>query len=74
MIDISKKEVDVHCPKCKRATKVRLAQVVAEETINCFNCSTSIKLVDKNGSAKKAVADINKSLSEFKKAFKSLGK
>lgn len=74
MIDISKKEVDVHCPKCTRTMKVRLAQVVAEETITCFNCSTNIKLVDKNGSAKKAVTDINKSLSDFEKAFKSLGK
>ena len=74
MIDISKREVDVHCPNCKRTVRVSLNQVVAEETITCLGCSTNIKLVDNNKSAQKAVRDINKSLSDLQKSFKSLGK
>ncbi len=74
MIDISKREVDVPCPSCKRTVRVSLRQVVAEETVTCLSCSTNIKLVDNNNSADKAVRDINKSLADFQKAFRSVGK
>lgn len=74
MIDISKREVDVPCPNCKRTVRVSLKQVVAEATVTCLSCSTNIKLVDNNKAADKTVRDINKSLADFQKALRSFGK
>ena len=65
MLDISKNEVDVNCPECKAANKVTLLQVAAEETINCSGCTKNIKLNDNNGSMKKAIASVNKSLGDL---------
>lgn len=73
MIDISKQTVKLDCPECKRGITVSLKQVADEATVKCF-CGQSIKLNDKEGSAKKSIRDINKSFTDLEKAFKKLGK
>lgn len=74
MIDISKREVSIPCPNCKRVIHVSLKQVVIEDTVTCSGCSRKIKLVDKDKSARKGVKDINRALSDFEKTLKSFGK
>lgn len=73
-MDISQSKVDVPCPKCKATINVSLKQVEQQETITCSACNSKIDLVDKNGSAKKAVRDVNKSLKGLTDGIKKFGK
>jgi len=66
MIDISKQSVNVNCPECKGSIKVSLKQVADEVLVKCI-CGQSIQLKDSNGSSRKAIYDINKSLKDLKK-------
>jgi len=73
MIDISKQTVKIDCPECKRPITVTLKQVANEALMKC-NCGREIQLVDSNGTNKKAIRDINKSIMDIDKAFYKLGK
>lgn len=73
-MDISQSKVDVPCPKCKANVNVSLKQVELQETVTCSACNSKINLVDKDGSAKKAVRDVNKSLKGLTDAIKKFGK
>lgn len=73
-MDISQSKVDVPCPKCKANISISLKQVEQQETIICTACNSQINLVDKAGSAQKAVRDINKSFKDLKNTIKKFGK
>ena len=73
-MDISQSKVDVPCPKCKTNINVSLKQVEQQETVTCSACNSKINLIDKDGSAKKAVQDVNKSLKGLTDAIKKFGK
>lgn len=73
MVDISKQKVSINCPECKRAITVSMKQVADEVTLKC-SCGQGIKLTDSNGSAKKAIRDINKSFKDLENTFKKLGR
>ena len=56
--DIGKEIIDFECEHCKRIIKVTLSQIAREDTVKCV-CGSDIKLLDENGSFKKAIKDIN---------------
>ena len=69
MIDISKRTVEVNCPECKRSITVSLKQIAAEVSVKC-SCGQDIQLKDSNGTNRKAIHDINKSLKDLENTFK----
>ena len=73
MIDISNESVKIECPDCKHLISVNLKQVAEEIMVNCI-CGQEIQLKDSNGTSKKAIEDVNKSLKDLEKAIKKLGK
>ena len=73
MMDISKQTVKIDCPECKRSINVSLKQVADEALVKC-SCGQEIRLKDNNGSAKKSIRDINKSLQNLENTFKNLGR
>lgn len=64
-MDISTFPVKIPCPSCSFEIEVLLKQVIAEEVILCPGCMKEIKLVDENGSAKRAQSRINEALEDF---------
>ena len=73
MMDISKQSVKIECPDCKKSISVTLKQVSDEVVVNCI-CGQEIQLKDSDGTSKKAIEDVNKSLKDLEKALKKLGK
>ena len=73
-MDISQSKVDVPCPKCEANINVSLKQIEQQETVTCPSCNSKIDLVDKDGSAKKAVLDVNKGLKDLTDTIKKIGK
>lgn len=67
-------EVNIPCPKCKAQNKVSLSQIKREETIKCRSCGVSIKLQDKDGSAKKATRDAQRAFDDLERALRQIGK
>ena len=74
MIDISKQEIESDCPSCNSKFSITLQQVSNQETIRCRSCGENIRLIDKGGSARKGIRDVNKSFNDLEKAFKNFGK
>lgn len=70
MIDISKQNVSINCPECKRSIIVSLKQVADEVSVKC-NCGQGVKLADNNGSAKKSIRDISKSFHDLENTLKT---
>lgn len=73
-MDISQSKVDVPCPKCEVNINVSLKQIEQQETVTCPACNSKVNLVDKDGSAKKTVRDVNKSLKSLTDTIKKFGK
>ena len=73
MIDISKQNVNINCPACKRAITVSLKQISDQVSVKC-TCGQGIQLKDSNGSNQRAIHDINKSFKELENVFKNFGK
>lgn len=73
MIDISKQTVKIDCSECKRSIPVTLKQIADEVKVRC-SCGQVIQLKDKNGTNKKALKDVNKSLKDLDDAIKKLGR
>jgi len=71
-VNIAKQKVKIPCPKCKKEQHVSLEQIANEEQIKCVGCGKTIKLIDKNGSARKAVKNVDKSIQDLKKTLSSL--
>ena len=74
MVDISHSKVDIPCPKCKAKINVSFRQMEMQETVVCSACDSKIDLVDKNGSVKKSINDVNKSFKSLQDTIKKLGK
>jgi len=73
MIDISKQKTEVDCPKCGAKLEVTMKQIAEESKVNC-HCGQSIQLKDKDHSAKKAIADMNKAFTDLENVLKNFGK
>lgn len=74
MIDFSKQKINGNCPECNYKFVIELKQVEQQETIICRSCKQGIKLIDKGGSTKKGLRDMNKSMKELEKVLKGFGK
>ena len=73
MIDLGKQSTKITCGNCKRNISVTLNQVAIQALIRCI-CGHEIQLVDKNGSSRKAVNDINKAFKDLQNTFKKFGR
>lgn len=74
MLNLSNKLIAVSCPECHSKENVSMNQVANQESIVCSSCNQKIKLVDKGGSTKKAVTNINFALENFEKTIKSFNR
>jgi hypothetical protein len=72
MFDIGNQKVDVSC-NCGRQHIATLKDVSNGRNIRC-SCGVTIQLKDSSGSVRKGLSDINKSMSDFEKALKKLGR
>lgn len=72
MFDIGNQKVDVSC-SCGRRHSATLKDVSNGKNIRC-GCGITIQLKDSGGSVKKSVTNINKSMGDFERALKKLGR
>lgn len=72
MFDLGKQKVDVSC-SCGRRHSATLNDVSNRRSIRC-GCGVTIQLSDSGGSVRKSVSDINRSMSDFERALKRLGR
>lgn len=72
MIDLDKYEIDFRCPKCGFYNEVYIKQVRVRDVIICRGCKTNIRLDDQMNQVKKAVREINRSMSKLEKTFNKL--
>lgn len=72
MINIDYIWIEIYCPKCQYQIDVQLIDVKNEKTIFCHNCKININLIDKEASTHKGVENINTSLKNLEKQFKTL--
>ncbi len=72
MFDIGKQIIDVKCPNCKRVHKISLNDVKKSKKKLC-GCKTEITFSD-DGTVKKSINSINKSLKNFQNTIKKIGK
>ena len=47
----------VNCPSCNTPLPVLLIQVATQQVVICTNCKKEIRLLDKDGKAKRAIAE-----------------
>jgi len=73
MMNFNSQKIEINCPECNRSISVTLQQIANQATVKCM-CSQFIQLQDKNGSFKKGVNDMNKSMKDLENAFKKLGR
>ena len=69
MLDISKAEMSLKCPKCEAEVKFTLSQV--GESVKCAECGILINLQD-DGSVRKAQQTVNDSLNDLAKSIKDV--
>jgi transcription elongation factor Elf1 len=72
--DLGKERIDLPCPKCKTTNSVTFDQAKHGESITCVNCHSTIRLVDKNGSVRKVVTDVNDAFDDLRGALDDLGR
>lgn len=72
MFDLGKQKIEVKC-SCGKKHSTTLQDVSNKKTIKC-GCGISIQLQDSNGSVKKSVSTVNKSIGDLQKTLKKLGK
>lgn len=72
MFDLGKQKVDVKC-SCGRKHNVSLQEVSNKKIIKC-DCGVNIQLNDNNGSVKKGVSNVNKSIKDLENMFKKIGR
>jgi len=66
-------EIPLECPKCRTQNKVSLGQVKREETIQCINCGTEIKLKDKDRSVQRGIDEAQRALDDLERTLKKMG-
>ena len=47
----------VKCPSCNFSLPVPLIQVATQQLVTCTNCKNEFRLLDKDGKAKRAIAE-----------------
>lgn len=72
-MDIGSDTIEENCPQCNKIISFTLNQVANEELIKC-SCGQEIQLRDENGTNRKTIDDINKSMNELDNAFKNFGR
>lgn len=74
MFNISQQKIDFSCRECGSKNEATLKQVENQEIIKCSGCRKDIALTDKDGSVKRAIADINKAAKDLENTIKKFGK
>ncbi len=74
MIDIGKSKISLTCPLCKFINHVTLEDVSKGKSIICNGCLKTIKLVDNEGSTKKAIKTIKQATNDLSNNLKRLSK
>ena len=72
MFNIEEQKINISCPECSFENSVTLKQVKNQESVVCGGCKRSIKLVDKNGSVRKATEDIKRGFDELERSLEKL--
>ncbi|MFC0320752.1 MJ0042-type zinc finger domain-containing protein [Olivibacter oleidegradans] len=73
-MDLSSLWFEIECPKCSYQFDVKLSDVKAGKTVFCHNCKLSIKLVDGEASAHRAIETFNSEMNKLDNIFKNFGK
>ena len=47
----------VNCPSCNTPLPVLPIQIATQQVITCYHCKKEIRLLDKDGKAKRAIAE-----------------
>lgn len=72
MFNIDNQKIDVSCPKCSFKNSVTLKQIENQEGIICGGCRRSIKLVDQDGSVRRAIKNVNQEMNKLTKSLKDI--
>lgn len=72
MFNIEEQKINISCPKCSFENSVTLKQIKNQESIICGGCKCSIKLVDENGSVRKATKNIQEEVDKLKRSLKDI--
>lgn len=70
MLDIDKQKINISCPKCGFENSVTFKQIENQKSIICDGCRRSIKLVDKDGSVRRAIKNLKEETAKLKKSLK----
>jgi transcription initiation factor IIE alpha subunit len=65
-INLDRKRVYIHCPRCNFWARPFLRQIRHRETIVCAGCKSNLRLVDHLGSFPKAQRQMNRALEDLK--------
>ena len=71
-IKIEDYQCEVSCPNCDQNLSVPFKNVVEEKVMDCDICGQKIKLVDREGAAKRFIGRINRLLNNLDKEFDHL--
>jgi hypothetical protein len=47
----------INCPSCNTPLPVLLIQVATQQVVTCAHCKNEIRLLDKDGKAKRAISE-----------------
>lgn len=72
MFDIGTQSIEVRC-ECGRRHNATFNDVTNRRDIRC-GCGVTIQLKDSDGSVRKSVSDINRSMKDFENALKRFGR
>ncbi len=72
MFNIDKQKINISCPKCDFENSVTFKQIEDQESIICNGCRCSIKLVDKDGSVRRGIKNVNQEMNKLTKSLKDI--
>jgi DNA-directed RNA polymerase subunit RPC12/RpoP len=65
-INLDRKRIYIHCPRCNFWARPFLRQIRHRETIVCAGCKANIRLDDHLGSFRKTQRQVNRALEDLK--------
>jgi peptide subunit release factor 1 (eRF1) len=73
-LNLGNARISFKCPECGFSNTVTLTQVEQSQTIICSGCHKNIKLIDKDGSTKRAIEQVNKSIDDLNRAIDKMNR
>lgn len=70
-MNIENTHIDISCPECEFSNTITLNDVINQSSLICVGCLKTIQLTDGDGETKRAISEVNQSLRDLGKAFKS---